>query len=258
MDWYNAIKAPIDAIKNLRFTSKERKQLQPLIDLTRLQEADTETNVAHFCQNAFSPEGAVAAVCVYPAFVRLVASILAGSPVKVATVVNFPEGLASLEDVLFAINSVMENGAQEIDLVFPYARYLAGERRYVQSFIQVCKAACGAHTVLKVILETGVLQDPAIIADASFDVLTAGADFIKTSTGKIPEGATLQAGATMLLVIKHLRPKLMRDLGLKVSGGIREWQQAAQYVALAREIMGSSWECPATFRIGTSQVWGNK
>jgi deoxyribose-phosphate aldolase len=131
---------------------------------------------------------------------------------------------------------------------------LAGERHYAKDYIETCKAACGETITLKVILETGALNDPALIADACFDVFSVGADFVKTSTGKISEGATLEAAATMLLVIKHMQPQVKHTLGLKVSGGIREVQQAAQYVELADAILGRDWVTPQTFRIGASKL----
>lgn len=224
------------------------------IDYTSLNETDTENTIATFCSQAINSLGHVAAVCVYPQFVRLVAAEFAGTPVKVTTVANFPQGSDSLESVLIAIGRALEDGAQEMDIVFPYSRYLAGERQYAQTFVTECKAACGADVMLKVILETGALNDLAIIADASRDVLAAGADFIKTSTGKIPQGITLEAAATTLLVIKEMSSKLKRHIGFKASGGIKELQQAAQYLALAEHIMGPAWISPHTFRIGSSKL----
>ncbi|MEQ1790288.1 MAG: hypothetical protein ABL857_07585, partial [Rickettsiales bacterium] len=147
-----------------------------------------------------------------------------------------------------------QDGAQEIDVVFPYSRYLAGETQYAHTFVSSCKAACGDAMTLKVILETGALNDIAIIADACFETLAAGADFVKTSTGKIAEGATLEAAATLLLVIRHMLPQLKHNVGLKISGGIRELQQAAQYIELADRIMGREWVTPDTFRIGASKL----
>ena len=131
---------------------------------------------------------------------------------------------------------------------------MAGERHYAQTFVSACKIACGDEVTLKVILETGVLGEITIIADAAYDALSAGADFIKTSTGKLTEGATLEAAATMLLVIQHITPQLKHHVGLKVSGGIRTLEQAAQYIELADAIMGRDWVKPSTFRIGASKL----
>lgn len=255
MYWAEAIKEFTQALKPVTPNSVLLQRISRLIDLTSLNSDDTESSIAAFCQKAQPAFGGhVAAVCVYPQFVRLMAAQFAGTPIKVATVANFPEGMTSQESVLIEIGSALQDGAQEIDVVFPYHRYLAGERQYTQNFIAACKAVCGNEVTLKVILETGALRDPALIADASLDALTAGADFIKTSTGKIPEGATLEAAATMLLVIRHAAPQLKRNLGLKISGGVRDVQQAAQYIELADNIMGREWVNPDTFRIGASKL----
>lgn len=254
MQWAEVIKQHIETVTPIEVTPEWRRRLYGMVDLTSLNETDTEASIASFGEKAISPLGHVAAVCVYPDFVRQMAAQFADSPVRVATVVNFPEGNDSLETVLVQIGRAIQDGANEIDVVFPYMRYLAGEQHYCQSFITACKAACGESVHLKVILETGALLGPAMIADVSFDALSAGADFIKTSTGKIPEGATLEAAATMLLVIRHVEQQLGRRLGLKVSGGIRSIQQAASYVMLADQIMGKSWVTPETFRIGASKL----
>ncbi|TAK76747.1 MAG: deoxyribose-phosphate aldolase [Gammaproteobacteria bacterium] len=254
MNWSDVVKERVQTLTPVNPNQALIDKLFNLIDLTSLNESDTDSSIAALCEKATSPFGHVAAVCVYPRFVRLVAEQFASTPIKTAAVANFPHGTESLESTLIDISQALQEGAQEIDVVFPYTRYLAGERQYAQQFVTACKAACGEEVTLKVIIETGALNDPAIIADASLDVLTAGADFIKTSTGKIAEGATLEAAATMLLVIQHATPLLKRPLGLKISGGIREVAQAAQYVELADQIMGRDWVTPQTFRIGASKL----
>lgn len=254
MQWSDAIKEYIDALKPVDINQALLMKMVRTIDLTSLNDTDTESSVAFMFQKARTSFGNVAAVCVYPKFVRLAATEFAGSSIQVATVVNFPSGQSSLDQVLIEINQALEDGAQEIDVVFPYHRYLAGEQQYAQTFVSTCKAACGDQAILKVILETGALGDPAIIADASFAALAGGADFIKTSTGKIPEGATLEAAATMLLVIKHLLPQLKHSVGIKISGGVRDVALAARYMALTDLIMGKEWLSPETFRIGASKL----
>lgn len=254
MQWSEAVKGHLQALKPVTANPALMQRLMSLIDLTSLNDTDTEANLAPFFEKAKNPFGHVAAVCVCPAFMRLAATQFANTPIKVGTVANFPEGTAPLESVLIDIGRTLQDGAQEIDIVFPYQRYLSGERQYAHTFVESCKAVCGDDVTLKVILETGALGDPAIIADASYDVLSAGADFIKTSTGKILEGASLDAAATMLLVIKHMSTQLKRRIGFKASGGIRDIQQAAQYVELADQIMGRDWVKPATFRIGASRL----
>lgn len=254
MQWTDAVDAHLQALKPATEDPALAQRLYSLIDLTSLNETDTEASIASVCQKAQSTLGHVAAVCLYPSFVSLAAANLSHSKVKIATVANFPSGDASLENVLVEINNCMLEGATEVDVVFPYARYLAGEQHYAHHFVQECKATCGDQALLKVILETGALIDPGIIADASYTALAAGADFIKTSTGKIAEGASLQAAAVMLMVIKHTEPQVKHRLGFKAAGGIRTMQEAAQYLALADQIMGDNWVTPETFRIGASQL----
>lgn len=254
MQWADAIDAEIKALNPVKEDMALCRRLYGLIDLTSLNGNDTPESITKLCEKAQSVLGQVAAVCVYPNFVSMVANALVQTSVKVATVVNFPDGASSLEAVIAEINQCLQSGAQEIDVVFPYGRYLAGEQHYAEDFVRACKAACGNTVTLKVILETGALSDPAIIADAAYAALAAGADFIKTSTGKISEGATLEAAATMLLVIKHTEPQVKHRLGCKVAGGIRNIEQAAQYVQLADRIMGKSWVTPDTFRIGASKL----
>jgi deoxyribose-phosphate aldolase len=254
MQWTDAVEEHVRALSPVVQDMALIQRLYRLIDLTSLNSQDTEADIAALCAKAQSSLGHVAALCVYPEFVPMVAANFAGTSVKTATVANFPEGAASLEAVLADISVCLQAGAQEIDVVFPYGRYLAGEQQYAHQFVNICKAACGDDVVLKVILETGALIDPAIIADASYAALAAGADFVKTSTGKISDGATLEAAATMLLVIKHTEPQVRHRLGFKVSGGVRTIEQAAQYVELADRIMGRDWVTPATFRIGASKL----
>lgn len=254
MQWSDAVREYVDTLSPIESGEALHRRLYSLSDLTSLNESDTEASIASFCEKAQSSLGHVAGVCVYPRFIRQVAAQFAGSPIKAVTVANFPQGVKTLETVLVQIGSALQDGAEEVDVVLPYERYLAGERKYTQNFVTTCKAACGEKVRLKVILETSALGDPAIIADAAYDALAAGADFIKTSTGKTGQGATLDAAATILLVIKHALPQLDRPAGLKVAGGIRDIEQAAHYVELADRIMGREWVTPANFRIGNSQL----
>ncbi len=254
MQWTETITQYLNALKPAAVNPVLAQRIYSLLDLTSLNNDDTAAAMPDFFAKANSVLGHVAAICVYPPFVSLAVTQFAETPIKIATVANFPTGAESLESVLINIEHALEDGAQEIDVVFPYARYLAGERQYAQTFVTECKAACGENVLLKVILETGALMDPVIIADASYDVIDAGADFIKTSTGKISHGATLEAAAVMLLVIKQAREKLKREIGFKASGGIRDMQTAAQYIELADLILGRDWVRPATFRIGASKL----
>lgn len=244
----------INSLGKVEVDPQLTRQILSLIDLTSLGETDTPAMIAALCEKAVSIRGHVAAICVYPQFASQVAGLLAETAVKTATVANFPQGSDAVNPALISIEQSIKAGAQEIDVVFPYQNYLAGDRNGAQDFVRQCKAACGEDILLKVILETGALQEPQIIADASRDVITAGADFIKTSTGKIPIGATLEAAAIMLLVINEMTAAIKRSIGFKASGGVRTIGQASQYLALAGRIMGPDWVSPRTFRLGASQL----
>ena len=233
-----------------------RQKIFSLLDLTSLNETDDISSIVSLCSKAVRSDDHVAAICVFSQFVKQGVKALQDTNVKVATVANFPQGTYSVAIVTAAIQESVQNGAQEIDVVFPYKSYLAGEKKSTQDFIRACKKACGETILLKVILETGELQDLKIIAEASQDMLLAGADFLKTSTGKIAVGATLEAVNVMLHTIKTLSVELQRPIGLKVSGGIRTEQIAMQYIKLAEAHMGADWVNPRHFRIGTSRLLG--
>lgn len=254
MEWTDAICEQVEKLKPIAINDGLKKRVMGLIDFTRLKEEDTESQMALWCQSAQNQFGHVAAVCVLPAYVRLMATNFAGSPIKIATVVNFPNGDAKLEEVLIEINRALSEGANEIDVVFPYHRYLASERQYTQTFVETCKTACGNQALLKVILEVGILADSAIIADATYDVIKAGADFVKTSTGRVLQGASFETAAAILLVLKHLRGQVDRPVGIKISGGVKDLSQALLYLELAENIMGRAWVDSQTFRIGSSQL----
>lgn len=222
-------------------------ELLSLIDLTSLNETDDAAAIATLCQQAVTAQGHVAAVCVYPAFVVQAKQLLRDTPVKIATVLNFPHGTDSLENILPAIQQTIAEGADEIDVVFPYPAYLRGETTVATDMVYACKLACG-DKILKVILETGMLPDLAMVERVSMAACEGGADFIKTSTGKVAVGATLEAVKVMLQVIHG------RKVGVKVSGGIRTIEDATRYVELAQGMMGKEWVTPARFRIGASKL----
>lgn len=235
-------------------TSDMLKTILSVIDLTSLNDTDDETTISALCHKAMTAYGHVAAVCVYPKFVRQAALYFASQPIKIATVVNFPSGDEALHDVICNIRDAIQNGAHEIDVVFPYSTYLAGNTQIAHDFIRACKEACGEDILLKVILETGVLKELSLVEAVSRSALLAGADFLKTSTGKVAVGATMEAAATMLLVIREMTPEIKRPLGFKASGGVRNVSQAAQYITLANQIMGRGWVSPQCFRLGASQL----
>lgn len=219
-----------------------------LLDLTSLNDADAPPAIDALCARAVTPHGAVAAVCIWPRFVAQARGRLRGGPVRIATVVNFPGGEESIDKVTAAIAAARADGADEIDIVLPYRRYLANDTAAAGAMLDAARAACGDGVPLKVILESGAFPDQLTLGAASRFAILHGADYIKTSTGKIAAGATLAAARTMLEAIAGQR----RRVGFKASGGIRSVSQAADYLALADEIMGPGWAAPETFRFGAS------
>lgn len=221
------------------------------LDLTSLNDHDTEADIARLCERAQGPFGPTAAVCVWP---RLAAFARAQLPahIAVAAVANFPDGSADLERAVRDTGAIVQSGAQEVDVVLPYKTLMAGDERTVAQLLQAVRQACPG-LLLKVILETGELQDAALIARASRLSLDAGADFLKTSTGKVPVSATPDAARTMLDTIASDAHAAAR-VGFKPSGGIRTVADAAVYMALHSEWLGPQALTPARFRIGASSV----
>jgi deoxyribose-phosphate aldolase len=219
-----------------------------LIDLTNLNDDCTEEDVVELCSRAQGEFGNTAAVCVWPRFVNLCASILRGTSIKVATVVNFPHGGTDVANVVATTIAVLDAGADEIDLVLPYQSMITGDEAQVLSILQAVREVVHAPAHLKVILETGELINLERIRRASELAIKSGADFIKTSTGKTKISATPEAVTTMLQVIRDSG----RPVGLKPSGGIRTVADAQQYLDLADAIMGPQWATPRTFRFGAS------
>ncbi|MFI5015316.1 MAG: deoxyribose-phosphate aldolase [Hyphomicrobiales bacterium] len=217
------------------------------LDLTDLGEAATAQSAASLCARAVAPRK-VAAVCLWPRFVSLAKRKLARSGVKVATVANFPSGEERLGKVRAAIEAMLHDGADEIDLVIPYRRLIAGRPRTVTALLRAARATIQAPAILKVILETGEYPSAALIADAARRAIGEGADFLKTSTGKSRTSATPAAARLLLEAAKAAG----RPVGVKVSGGVRTPADASAYLALADEIMGPNWAEPRTFRFGAS------
>ena len=221
-----------------------------LLDLTSLNDDDTEAVVEDLCARAQTAFGPVAAVCIWPRFVARAAGLLQGTGIKVAAVANFPAGGNDMALALQDTQQIVSDGGDEVDLVMPYAQWLAGDRDLAKEMIVSCKRACGDKARLKVILETGRLGDRQHIYDASRDAIEAGADMIKTSTGKIAVSATLKAAEAMLIAIHESG----RDVGFKAAGGIRDTAAAGEYLALADRIMGPDWVDPWHFRFGASGI----
>jgi deoxyribose-phosphate aldolase len=221
------------------------------LDLTSLNDADTEADVIELCARAQGPHGPVAAVCVWPRFAALARRELPAN-IAVAAVANFPDGGADVARALRDTRTIVGAGAQEVDVVLPFARLQQGDEAAVAALLQAVRAACDG-LVLKVILETGVLVDDALIARASRLSLDAGADFLKTSTGKTPVSATPQAARVMLAQIAADARGAAR-VGFKASGGIRSVADAAVYLALCGQALGPQALRPGRFRIGASSL----
>lgn len=220
----------------------------PLLDLTDLADDATEAAARALCARAVTVHGAVAAVCLWPRFVALAAAALAGSPVRIATVVNFPAGGEDTRAVEAETAAALADGADEIDLVMPWRAFLALRPGFAETQILRVKRLCAGRAALKVILETGEIADPAKIRAAAELADGAGADFLKTSTGKVAVNATPEAARILLEVAKASG----RPIGVKVAGGIRTVADAAEYLAIADAVMGPGRASPATFRFGAS------
>ncbi|MFJ5331072.1 deoxyribose-phosphate aldolase [Pectobacterium versatile] len=227
-----------------------------LMDLTTLNEDDTDEKVTALCRQANSPAGKTAAICIYPRFIPLAKKILReqGTPdIRIATVTNFPHGNDDVEIAVAETKAAIAYGADEVDVVFPYRALIAGNAQIGFELVQACKAVCqDAHVLLKVIIETGELKQEALIRQASEIAIDAGADFIKTSTGKVPVNATPESAAIML---KAIRDKGVGErVGFKAAGGVRNAEDAAIYLQLADDIMGAEWATAQHFRFGASSL----
>jgi deoxyribose-phosphate aldolase len=236
------------------------KLAMSMIDLTTLEGADTPGKVRQMCYKAAHPHDdlpgvpRVAAVCVYPTLVAVAKAALAGTGIKVAAVATgFPSGQYALDDRLRDTRYAVEEGADEIDMVISRGKFLAGEYVYVFDEIAACKQACGrAH--LKVILETGELGPLDQVRRASDLAMHAGADFIKTSTGKVQPAATLPVTLVMLEAIRDFYYATGRKIGMKPAGGIATARTAIQYLVVLRETLGEDWLTPDLFRLGASRL----
>lgn len=224
------------------------------LDLTELGDTATEAATLALVNRSTTHHGSTAAVCIWPRFVAAAREALgAGAPVRIATVVNFPSGDLPVDEVVAETSRAIADGADEIDLVIPWKALLGGDEQPVRAMIRAVRAAVPAPARLKTILETGEIRDPELIARASRIALDEGADFIKTSTGKVAVNATLEAARIMLAVIAESGGKA----GFKPAGGIRTVEDARAYFALCDEIMGAGWVTPERFRFGASGLLGD-
>ncbi|MCW8330023.1 deoxyribose-phosphate aldolase [Photobacterium sp. SDRW27] len=228
-----------------------------LMDLTTLNDDDTDAKVIELCKNAKTAVGNTAAVCIYPRFIPVAKKQLReqGTPeVRIATVTNFPHGNDDIEIAVAETKAAVAYGADEVDVVFPYRALMAGNEEVGFELVKQCKEACG-DILLKVIIETGELKTEELIKKASEISIKAGADFIKTSTGKVPVNATPEYAEIMLNVIKDMG--VAKTVGFKPAGGVRTAEDAQQYLDMADRIHGAEWADNMHYRFGASSLLAN-
>lgn len=239
------------------------KKIFSCIDLTTLKETDSADSVTGFVQKVNDFKGkypnmpSVAAVCVFPVFAAIIKQYLKVPEVQKAAVAGgFPSSQTFLDIKVLEVKKAVSFGANEIDVVISVGEFLEGNYEFVYEEIRQLKDACGsAH--LKVILETGAIGDAQLIWNASIVAMDAGADFIKTSTGKIPTAATLDAAYVMCKAIKAYHAKTGKKVGFKPAGGIAETMEAVNYYAVVNDVLGTAWLNNKLFRIGASRLANN-
>jgi len=235
-------------------------QIFSLIDLTTLSEKDNIENVSRLCEKVnlqpetFTDMPSVAAICVYPELVAVVKDKLDNPLISIASVAGgFPASQTFTNIKVMEIEQAIVQGAEEIDIVMPVGKFLMDDLEYVDYEIQVIKQRMGSIH-LKVILETGSLQELSLIRKASLLAIGGGADFIKTSTGKISPGATPEAVIVMCCAIRDYYNRTGKKIGIKPAGGISDTQTALLYYHIVKEILGDEWLNKERFRIGASRL----
>ena len=235
-------------------TPQERKlaaeRALPMVDLTDLTDNCNHEAIEALCKRAQTEFGPVGAICIWPRFVAHAHKLLNRSGIPIATVVNFPEGNQSVEMTLIETQTAIGDGADEIDLVIPYQTLIAGEDEKVETMLKAVRETSAKQALLKVIIEAGELKDEGLVRKASDMAISAGADFIKTSTGKVPVNATPAFAEIMIQAIADSG----KDVGFKPAGGIKSTEDTAKYLAIADRIMGTDWATGETFRFGASSV----
>jgi len=245
------------------YTPEVLRNIFGLIDLTSLNSTDSSDKIKKMCSKVSAFEKhypsfpQVAAICVYPNFVSTVKNALNNKGIKIAAVAaGFPASQTFLNIKVDEAKQAVENGASEIDIVISLGEFLAGNYQLVADEISEIKNAIGnAH--LKVILETGTISDPLKIWEASILAMNAGADFIKTSTGKMQPAATIDAVVVMVEAIKEFYKKTGKKIGLKPAGGISTGHDAVIYYTAVEKILGKDWLNSKLFRIGASSLANN-
>lgn len=244
-------------------TSDVYKFCYSTIDLTTLSCNDSVESVSRFAGKAvefykdYPDIPNVASICVYPPFVETVGIAVDGSPMRITSVAGgFPSSQTFLEVKMLEVAMAVENGADEIDIVINVGELLEGHCNEMANEIEVLRNEA-ADVVLKVIIESGALKTPELIRKASLLAMLAGADFVKTSTGKIDVAATPEAAVVMCEAIRDYYEKTGRKVGFKAAGGVRTAQDAALYYTIVQQILGEEWLTPELFRIGASSVANN-
>lgn len=222
----------------------------PLLDLTNLNEDCSHEDIDRLCERADTPHGTVGAICIWPRFVAYAHSRLLGKGIPIATVVNFPGGNQDVDITLAETKQAIADGAAEIDLVMPYRAFAAGDVGTACEMIEAVRETCGQAAKLKVIIESGELGSVDLIREASLVAIDAGADFIKTSTGKVQVNATPETAQIMIQAIADSG----KSVGFKPAGGIKTVADAAAYLEIAERIMGLEWVSSQTLRFGASSL----
>ena len=255
--------ASICDLAGANYNPKVYKFCLSAIDLTTLSPCDEEKSVAEFARRAaeltveYPLLPGVASICVYPPFVETVGLEIDAMPLRITSVAGgFPSSQTFLEVKMLEVAMAIENGADEVDVVLNVGKILSGSLDEAANEIEVLREEAEGAT-LKVILETGALRTPELIRQASLLAMQAGADFIKTSTGKIDVAATPEAAVVMCHAIKDFYAKSGRKIGFKAAGGIRTAEDAALYYTIVKEILGEEWLTPELFRIGASSLANN-
>ena len=234
------------------------------VDLTTLTCNDSVASVTDFAKRTVTfaekypgiPN--VASICVYPSFVETVGLAVDGTPMRITSVGGgFPASQTFLEVKMLEVAMAVENGADEVDIVLNVGKMLQGEYSEAAAEVEVIRSEMDADVVLKVIIESGALKTPDLIRKASLLSMAAGADFVKTSTGKIDVAATPEAAVVMCEAIKDYYEKTGRKVGFKAAGGVRTPEDAALYYTIVEEVLGAEWLSTDLFRIGASSAANN-
>lgn len=238
----------LERARGARADAAAAQRILPLLDLTSLRGDESAEEIETLCARAVRYR--LAAVCVLARHLETARAALAGSPVRLATVAAFPQGGDDIVATAREVAAAVRAGAQEVDVVAPLAALREGDVASVSELVEACREASGPGATLKLILETGLLQDPPLVTAAARAAVMGGIDFLETSTGKIPKGATLEAAALLLEVVGETGGRV----GLELSGGIRTVADAAPYLALVDGFLGPDWVSPVRLRFGASAL----